>query len=67
MPIQFKHMKDVIPSHQISWYTKEGERARLTFMTYFEGVFDLCISQVRQDLDHGSLEAEGSTGTNPPG
>ena len=38
MPIQFKHMKDVIPSHQISFeYTKEGERARLTFMTYFEG------------------------------
>ena len=34
MPIQLKPLKDVISSHQIS---KEGERVRLTFMTYFQG------------------------------
>ena len=38
MPIQLKPLKDVISSHQISIEdTKEGERVRLTFMTYFQG------------------------------
>ena len=38
MPSQLKHMKDVIPSLQISFEdSKEGERVHLTFMAYLQG------------------------------
>ena len=38
MPSQLQHMKDVIPSLQISFEdSKEGGRVHPTFMAYFQG------------------------------